>query len=126
VADSWPSKTLQNIFRKLECYYKTWILKLKINKCKMILFRLSLVSYANRNIRNNYKTFQMKSTLKDNFILLHKTIPYKNIIIYLENNFDKRLHSTKNINIQFRKANQILVHFKRLFYFKSLNIQKLK
>jgi len=92
----------------------------------MILFRLSLVSYANRNIRNNYKTFQMKSTLKDNFILLHKTIPYKNIIIYLENNFDKRLHSTKNINIQFRKANQILVHFKRLFYFKSLNIQKLK
>lgn len=42
LADSWPTeiqKKLQEIFHKLEFYFKTWKLTVNIDKCETILFR---------------------------------------------------------------------------------------
>lgn len=55
--DSWPSRIrdkLQDVFERIHTYYRSWKLKINTHKCETILFRSNL-TYANKNIRRNYK-----------------------------------------------------------------------
>jgi len=45
-------QSLQNIFHKLEFYFKTWKLSIDLHKCETISFRSSLL-YANSNVKKN-------------------------------------------------------------------------
>lgn len=119
-ANSWPSKiqeTLQSVFHRLEFYFKTWKLSINLNKCETILFRFSL-QYANSNVKKNYKTFKIESSRNNTEA---KIIPHKNIVKYLGINLDERLHYRMHIDIQLKKAVQIFMGLKKLFYSKYLH-----
>lgn len=105
------------MFHNLEQYYETWKLKINIEKCETILFR-SVPMYANRDTKKNYKTFAIKSTLKNNVI---QNISHKNTVKYLGVNLDERLHYGNHMKIQLVKTFRTFTRLKRLFYSKHLH-----
>lgn len=122
VADRWISniqKKLNDIIYKLQEYYETWRLKININKCETILFR-STLTYANRNVRNNYKKFKIVSKSSNGE---SQTIPHKNMVKYLGIHLDERMLFKNHAIIQLKKATVTFMGLKRLFYSKLLNTE---
>lgn len=113
--DTWPSRIqskLQDAFERINTYYKSWKLKININKCETILFRQNL-DYANKNVRRVYKIFALKEE--------NEIIPHKNYVRYLGVHLDEKLKFNIHIETQLTKAKTAFFKYKRLFYSKILN-----
>lgn len=121
LADSWPSiiqEKLQETFNKLGFYFQTWKLTVNLDKCETILFRTSLLN-ANRNVKRNYKHFHIKGSQVNS--TEEQIIPHKKTVKYLGIYLDERLHFKEHVTIQLKKASQVFMSLKRLFYSRYLN-----
>lgn len=108
---------LQTTFNKIQSYYYNWKLKININKCETILFRLPL-GKAKGNVAKQYKSFKLKDSVSPDYQIAHKET-----LRYLGINLDDKLVLTKHINTQIKKAKQAFALTRKLFYSKHIKIK---
>lgn len=107
---------LQGIFERIHSYYHSWKLNINITKCETILFRPSLLSAANRDLKRFYKTFTIRESLPNG-----QPIPHKKYLKYLGIHIDEKLKFNNHIDIQLTKARKAFLIHKRLFHSKYLH-----
>lgn len=105
---------VQSAFDFVQMYCNNWKLKININKCEAILFRTPL-SKATRNIRKNWKSFQIIDRNS------REIIKQKLEVKYLGVSMDQYLYFHSHVNQQLQKSKNSFNKIRRLFFSKFLD-----
>lgn len=103
------NKNLQDSFNIVEKFSIDWQMKINAQKCETILFRPP-VDKCNYNVRKNWKSFGIKSSLNNTNIINKDSVKYLGI------HLDKFLYFNNHVKEILLKARNAFFIYKSLFF----------